>query len=71
MCLRQRSKARVETRRETESESECETEIETKCENRSRVYTSNGFCRREEKSCKHWSLLTKLLFSVTENLSIC
>ena len=27
-------------------------------------YTSNGGCRREEKSCKHWSLFTKLLSSV-------
>ena len=33
--------------------------------------TSNGGCLREEKSCKHWSLFTKLLFSVTANLSTC
>ena len=26
--------------------------------------TSNGGCRREEKSCKHWSLFTKLLSSI-------
>ena len=29
-------------------------------------YTSNGGCRREEKSRKHWSLFTMLLSSVTE-----
>ena len=34
-------------------------------------YTSNGGCRREEKSRKHWSLFTKFLFSVTANLFIC
>jgi len=28
--------------------------------------TSNGGCRREEKSRKHWSLFTMLLSSVTE-----
>ena len=33
--------------------------------------TSNGGCRREEKSRKHWSFFTKLLFSVTANLSTC
>ena len=27
--------------------------------------TSNGGCRHEEKSHKHWSLFTKLLSSVT------
>ena len=32
--------------------------------------TSNGGCRREEKSRKHWSLFTKFLFSVTANLFI-
>ena len=30
--------------------------------------TSNGGCRREEKSRKHWSLFTKLLSLVTANL---
>ena len=35
------------------------------------VNTSNGGCRREEKSRKRWSLFTKFLFSVTANLSIC
>ena len=30
-------------------------------------YTSNGGCRREEKSRKHWSLFTKLLSLVTAN----
>ena len=29
--------------------------------------TSNGSCRLEEKSLKHWSLFTMLLSSVTEN----
>ena len=28
--------------------------------------TTNGGCRREEKSRKHWSFFTMLLFSVTE-----
>ena len=28
--------------------------------------TSNGGCRREEKSRKHWSLFTMFLSSVTE-----
>ena len=28
--------------------------------------TSNGGCRREEKSRKHWSLFTMLLTSVTK-----
>ena len=32
-------------------------------------YTSNGGYRREEKSHKHWSLLTMLSSSVTENFS--
>ena len=27
------------------------------------LHTSNGGCRREEKSRNHWSLFTKLLFS--------
>ena len=30
--------------------------------------TSNGGCRREEKSRKHWSLFTKLLSLVAANL---
>ena len=29
------------------------------------INTSNGGCRREEKSRKHWSLFTKLLSSIT------
>ena len=29
------------------------------------IFTSNGGCRREEKSRKHWSLFTMLLSSVT------
>ena len=33
-----------------------------------RFLTSNGGCRREEKSRKHWSLFTKLLSLVTANL---
>ena len=33
--------------------------------------TSNGGCRLEEKSRKHWSLFTRFLFSVTANLFIC
>ena len=32
-----------------------------------RLYTSNGGCRREEKSRKPWSLFTKLLSLVTAN----
>ena len=28
-------------------------------------FTSNGGCRREEKSRKHWSLFTKILSSIT------
>ena len=32
-----------------------------------RQCTSNGGCRREEKSRKHWSLFTKLLSVVTAN----
>ena len=31
--------------------------------------TSNGGCRREEKSRKHWSFFTKFLFSVIANFS--
>ena len=34
-------------------------------------FTSNGGCRREEKSRKHWSFFTRFLFSVTANLFIC
>ena len=34
-------------------------------------HTSNGGCRREEKSRKHWSPFTKLLSLVTANLFIC
>ena len=33
--------------------------------------TSNGGCRREEKSCKRRSLFTELLSSVTATLFIC
>ena len=33
--------------------------------------TSNGGCHPEEKSRKHWSLFTKLLFPVTVNLFFC
>ena len=33
------------------------------------VITSNGGCRREEKSRKHWSLFTMLLTSVTKIFS--
>ena len=33
--------------------------------------TSNGGCRREEKSHKHWSFFNKFLFSVTVYLFIC
>ena len=33
--------------------------------------TSNGSCRLEEKSLKHWSLFTMLLSSVTEIFFIC
>ena len=32
---------------------------------------SNGGCRREEKSRKHWSLFIKLLSSVTAIFFIC
>ena len=33
--------------------------------------TSNGGYRHEEKSCKHWSLFTKLLSSVTTIFFTC
>ena len=33
-------------------------------------FTSNGGCRREENSRKDWSLFSKLLSLVTENLYI-
>ena len=35
------------------------------------IFTSNGGCRREEKSRKHWSLFTKLLSSITAIVFIC
>ena len=35
------------------------------------VYTSNGGCRRAEKSRKHWSFFTMLLSSVTDFFFIC
>ena len=35
---------------------------------RTENFTSNGGCRREEKSRKHWSFFTKLLSLVTANL---
>ena len=53
---------------------------ETRCCLESHVYprninqiqvTSNGSCRREEMSCKHWFISSKLLSSVTAIFFIC
>ena len=46
----------------------CMTRYRRYLSSKSTISTSNGDCRREEKSRNHWSFFIKLLFSVTVNL---